>query len=107
MIEQGKYALIHGLGSWQTMPDGTELAVIANANHSATMQTIQKNPGIRSSGRTPMLVYSDVESMQFYNKQYGVDEGDALLRLVAASLEALEYLIRVQYETHGLRGPRN
>ena len=41
-IEQGKYALIHGLGSWQTMPDGTELAVIAYANLSATMQTIQE-----------------------------------------------------------------
>ena len=35
-----------------------------------------------------MLVYSDVESMQSYNNQYGVDEGDALLRLVAASLKA-------------------
>lgn len=122
-IEQGKYALIHGLGSWQTMPDGTELAVIAYANLSATMQTIQektqayglfqkdrfyrdiltdlpntnylhefggeKAAQIQSSGRTPMLVYSDVESMQSYNNQYGVDEGDVLLRLVASSLKEL------------------
>ena len=119
--EQGKYALIHGLGSWQTMPDGTELAVIAYANLSATIKTIQekaqtyslfqkdrfyrdfltdlpntnymhefgseKAAQIRSAGRTPMLVYSDVESMQSYNNQYGVDEGDALLQLIAASLK--------------------
>ena len=122
-LERGKYTLIHGLGSWQTMPDGTELAVIAYANLSATMQTIQektqayglfqkdrfyrdfltdlpntnyihefgseKAAQIRSAGHTPMLVYSDVESMQSYNNQYGVDEGDALLRVVAASLKAL------------------
>ena len=121
-LERGKYTLIHGLGSWQTMPDGTELAVIAYANLSATMQTIQektqayglfqkdrfyrdfltdlpntnymhefgseKAAQIRSAGHTPMLVYSDVESMQSYNNQYGVDEGDALLRVVAASLKA-------------------
>ena len=120
-LEKGKYFLIHGLGSWQTMPDGTELAVIAYANLSATIQTIEdkiqayglfqrdrfyrdfltdlpntnyihefgreKVAQISSSGRTPMLVYSDVESMQSYNNQYGVEEGDALLRLIAASLK--------------------
>ena len=120
-IEQGKYVLIHGLGSWQTMPDGTELAVIAYANMSATIKSIQeqnkayslfqkdrfyrdfltdlpntnymhefggeKAAQIRSAGRTPMLVYSDVESMQSYNNQYGLEEGDALLRLVAQSLK--------------------
>lgn len=121
-LERGKYTLIHGLGSWQTMPDGTELAVIAYANLSVTMQTIQektqayglfqkdrfyrdfltdlpntnymhefgseKAAQIRSAGHTPMLVYSDVESMQSYNNQYGIDEGDALLRVIAASLKA-------------------
>ena len=119
--EQGTYTLIHGLGSWQTMPDGTELAVIAYANLTSMIQTMQeknqvyslfqkdrfyrdfltnlpntnymhefgaeKAAQIRSAGRTPMLVYSDVESMQSYNNQYGVDEGDALLRLIAASLK--------------------
>ncbi len=120
-VKEGTYTLIHGLGGWQTMPDGTELAVIAYANLSATMQTIQekarayglfqkdrfyrdfltdlpntnylhefgdeKAAQIRSAGHTPMLVYSDVESMQSYNNQYGVGEGDALLRLVAAQLK--------------------
>ena len=120
-VEKGKYILIHGLGSWQTMPDGTELAVIAYANLSATIHTIQekvqsyglfqrdrfyrdfltdlpntnymhefgseKAAQIRSLGRTPMLVYSDVESMQSYNNQYGVNEGDALLKVIAASLK--------------------
>ena len=120
-IEPGKYALIHGIGSWQTMPDGTELIVIAYANLSGTIRTIrekteayglfqkdrfytdlltelpntnylhefgdEKAAQIRSAGRTPMVIYSDVESMQSYNNQYGVNEGDALLRLIAASLK--------------------
>ena len=119
--EPQEYSLIHGLGSWQTMPDGTELAVIAYANLSATIDTIrekteayglfqkdrfyrdfltelpntnymhqfggEKAAQIRSKGRTPMLVYYDVESMQSYNNQYGLEEGDALLRLIAASLK--------------------
>ena len=120
-IEPGKYTLIHGIGSWQTMPDGTELIVIAYANLSDTIRTIrekteiyglfqkdrfytdlltelpntnylhefgdEKAAQIRSAGRTPMVIYSDVESMQSYNNQYGVDEGDELLRLSAASLK--------------------
>ena len=120
-IEPGKYALIHGIGCWQTMPDGTELIVIAYANLSDTIRTIrekteiyglfqkdrfytdlltelpntnylhefgdEKAAQIRSVGRTPMVIYSDVESMQSYNNQYGVNEGDALLRLIAASLK--------------------
>ena len=120
-IEPGKYTLIHGIGSWQTMPDGTELIVIAYANLSGTIRTIrekteayglfqkdrfytdlltelpntnylhefgdEKAAQIRSAGRTPMVIYSDVESMQSYNNQYGVNEGDELLRLIAASLK--------------------
>ena len=122
VIEDGKYALIHGLGSWQTMSDGTELAVIAYANLSDTIEIIreetraynlfqkdrfyrdtltelpninymhefgcEKAAQIQSDGRIPMLVYSDVESMQSYNNQYGVEEGDTLLRLVAESLKS-------------------
>jgi predicted signal transduction protein with EAL and GGDEF domain len=42
---------------------------------------------IRSAGHTPTLVYSDVESMQSYNNQYGLEEGDSLLRLIAAALK--------------------
>ena len=120
-IDKGKYVLIHGLGGWQTMPDGTELAVIAYANLSDTMETIQEKTQtyglfqkdrfytdfltglpninymhefgnekvlqIRSAGHTPTLVYSDVESMQSYNNQYGLEEGDSLLRLIAAALK--------------------
>ena len=36
---------------------------------------------IRAEGKTPVLVYSDVVSMQFYNNQYGFTEGDELIRL--------------------------
>ena len=44
---------------------------------------------IRADGRTPFLVYTDVCSMQSYNNQYGVKEGDALLVIVAATLKEL------------------
>ena len=33
-----RYIRIHGFGKWQTMPDGTELAVIGYTNLSATQQ---------------------------------------------------------------------
>ena len=33
-----RYAQLHGLGKWQTMPDGTELAVVTYANLSATRE---------------------------------------------------------------------
>ena len=42
---------------------------------------------IRAEGKTPVLVYSDVVSMQFYNNQYGFTEGDELIRLIARKLE--------------------
>ena len=115
------YVLIHGNGKWQTMPDGTQLAVITYSNLTQTMEQIreirdeyglfqrdrfyidpltdlpninylheygeEKLGMIRGDGRTPMVVYSDVESMQSYNNQYGVAEGDELLRLVADTLK--------------------
>lgn len=34
------YALIHGFGNWQTMPDGTELAVICYINMSQTRESM-------------------------------------------------------------------
>ena len=42
---------------------------------------------IRADGKTPMLIYSDVNSMQFYNNQYGFARGDDLLILIARTLE--------------------
>ena len=32
-----EYQMIHGIGKWQTMPDGTELAVIGYANMTGLM----------------------------------------------------------------------
>ena len=37
--------------------------------------------------KTPVVIFTDVYSMQSYNNQYGVQEGDNLLRLVAACLK--------------------
>ena len=37
--------------------------------------------------KTPVVIFTDVYSMQSYNNQYGVQEGDNLLRLVATCLK--------------------
>lgn len=41
---------------------------------------------LRAEGRTPVLLYTDVNSMRYYNNQYGFDQGDALLRLIVGKL---------------------
>ena len=38
---------------------------------------------LRVDGKTPVLIYSDVDSMQFYNNQYGFAKGNDLLCLIA------------------------
>ena len=42
---------------------------------------------LRVDGKTPALIYSDVNSMQFYNNQYGFSQGNALLCLISETLE--------------------
>ena len=42
---------------------------------------------IRAAGNDPTVIFSDIFSMQSYNYQYGVKEGDDLLRLVAKELK--------------------
>lgn len=39
---EAQYTLLHGTGQWQTMPDGTELAVIGYANLTATQDAIRE-----------------------------------------------------------------
>ena len=114
------YVQIHGLGKWQTMPDGTELAVITYANLSRTQEVAKDNQALyevhqrdrfytdpltglpnlnyllefgeekirtfRGEGKTPCLVYTDIYSMQSYNNQYGFEEGNRLLCLIAETL---------------------
>ncbi len=41
---------------------------------------------IRVDGKTPFLIYSDVNSMQFYNNQYGFAKGNDLLCLIGETL---------------------
>ncbi len=41
-VSESPYVLIHGMGFWQTMPDGTELAVITYSNLTATREAIQE-----------------------------------------------------------------
>ncbi len=41
---------------------------------------------LRVEDKTPMLLYSDVNSMQFYNNQYGFARGNDLLMLIADTL---------------------
>lgn len=116
-----KYEFYHGFGQWQTMPDGTELAVIVYVNVTETKEQMitvaesyelfredhfytdpltglpninylhkfgsEKINVIKSDDRIPHLVYVDICSMQSYNNQYGIKEGDELLRGVAAALK--------------------
>ena len=51
-----QYVQIHGLGKWQTMPDGTELAVITYANLSET----------REATLNKMEAYALLQSDRFY-----------------------------------------
>ena len=127
------YHVIHTIGKWQIMPDGTELALLTysdlTANFSAMhgseesynlfkadqfyTDTLTGLPNLnylnqfadervhafRVAGKTPVLVYADVISMHYYNSQYGYEQGNELLKLIAEKLkeEAPEALI--------LRGP--
>ena len=43
---------------------------------------------LRVDGKTPVLLYTDINSMRYYNNQYGFAQGDALLRLIAQALQA-------------------
>ncbi len=117
------YMMIHGLGSWQTMPDGMELALVAYSNLSAARELTRdkvkeytfsrsdmfyKDPltalpnlnylhefgkeriaAIRAEGRTPVLIYTDINAMRSYNNQYGFKEGDRLLILSAQTLRRM------------------
>ncbi|MBR6336945.1 MAG: EAL domain-containing protein [Ruminococcus sp.] len=42
---------------------------------------------IKSSGKTPVLIFTDVNSMQFYNNQYGFAAGNELLQLVVKMIK--------------------
>ena len=117
------YTMIHGLGSWQTMHDGTELAVVTFANYSAAHELTRdkvreytfsrhdrfyrdpltglpnlnylheygndKLAAIRSEGKIPALIYTDVNAMRSYNNQYGFQEGDKLLILSSQTLRLI------------------
>ena len=115
------YHILHAIGKWQTMPDGTQLAVLTysdlTANFDAMSGTIEdyhlfradefytdpltKLPNlnymlqfsdervhaIRTQQKTPVLIYADVISMNYYNSQYGFEKGNDLIRLIAGVLE--------------------
>ena len=115
------YHYIHAFGKWQTMPDGTELAVLTYADVSSARDEImmmkekyqlfqkdrfysdpttglpnfnyllqfadERANAMRLDEKRPVLLYSDVDSMQFYNAQYGVAEGDELLKLIADEMK--------------------
>ena len=116
----GGYHLIHALGRWLTLLDGSEAGLIIysdmtnttsgiehlysvydNSNKMLYRDTVTELPNLNYSRqfadekitmlrlleKQPMLLYTDVISMQSYNNQYGYAEGDILLRQIAAALE--------------------
>ena len=114
------YHAVHGVGYWQTMPDGTEIALLTYQDLNFAEEELRKasedydvfrkdyffrDPltglpninymqefaddrihALRVDGKTPVLIYSDVDSMQFYNNQYGFAGGNDLLCLIAETL---------------------
>ena len=111
------YHLIHAIGYWQTMEDGTDLAFMVYNDvqkHEKSLSDIsnkyklfqndefyidaltnlpninyvnkygnRKIQEIVAGGKTPVVIYLDIDSMQSYNRRYGVKRGDELLILVA------------------------
>ena len=55
-----------------------------NYLHEFVEERIQS---IRVEGKTPALLYSDVDSMQYYNTQHGFSKGDELLCLIRDVLQ--------------------
>ena len=81
-VTEDEYVSIHGLGKWQTMPDGTELAVISYANISATNEAT----------REQIAVYTLLQKDRFYtdpltglpNINYMHEFGDEKLETIRA-----------------------
>ena len=116
------YHLMHSIGYWQTMEDGTDLAFlvyqdvqkhkdmfveIANKyklfqrdefyidalTNLPNINYVNKNGDskiqeIIGRGKLPIAIYLDIDSMQSYNRKYGLKRGDELLILVANILTA-------------------
>jgi EAL domain-containing protein (putative c-di-GMP-specific phosphodiesterase class I) len=117
LIQEDGYHLIHAVGYWQTMEDGTELAFLVYSDvqrHEERLIEISKKyklfqkddfytdaltnlPNInyfnrygqekmrqiQDNGGTPVILYIDVDSMQSYNRKYGIKRGDELLIIIA------------------------
>ncbi|MBE5860105.1 MAG: EAL domain-containing protein [Butyrivibrio sp.] len=111
------YHLIHSVGYWQTMEDGTDLVfllyqdvqkyenkLLEISNEYKLFQTDEfyydsltnipnmnyinkhgedKIQEIIARGHKPVVLYIDIDSMQSYNRKYGLEKGDELLMLVA------------------------
>ncbi len=116
------FHLIHGIGYWQTMDDGTEVAFLVYNDvqkHEQSLLEISNKyklfqndefyidaltnlPNINytnkygqgkiqeivAGGGTPVTLYADIDSMQSYNRRYGIKRGDDLLVLVSNVLAA-------------------
>ena len=116
----GGYHAIHGVGYWQAMEDGSEIAFLTYQDMNTAGEELERTveeyelfrkdfffrdpitglPNInymqefaddrihalRVEGKNPLLIYSDVDSMQFYNNQYGFAKGNDLLCLIADTL---------------------
>ena len=111
------YHLIHSVGYWQTMEDGTDLVfllyqdvqkyenkLLEISNEYKLFQTDEfyydsltnipnmnyinkhgedKIQEIIARGHKPVVLYIDIDSIQSYNRKYGLEKGDELLILLA------------------------
>ena len=80
--KDNEYVYIHGIGKWQTMPDGTELAVITYANLTVTQETTEER----------LDAYMKLRHDSFYtdpltgipNVNYLQDFGEEKIRIIRA-----------------------
>ena len=115
------YHVLHAIGKWQTMPDGTQLAVLTYFDLTSSLNAIsgtieeyhlfkadefytdpltklpnlnymlqfsdERVHALRTQGKTPVLIYADVVSMNYYNSQYGFEKGNDLILLITKVLK--------------------
>ena len=77
------YVYIHGLGKWQTMPDGTELAVITYANLSAAQRSTREQVEAYAP-RHKDVFYTDPLT-ELPNMNYLHEFGDEKINVVRAA----------------------
>ena len=117
---KNEYMLLHVVGKWQRLEDGTEIIILGFNDMKRTqnafgklyasvdkvqsdlmmMDTVTGLPSfhylrqfaddkirnLKLLENTPVLAFFDVKSMHSYNRHYGYERGDELIRLIGRTI---------------------